>query len=32
MREILASERVGITLLVPKPLASLAKAEGRFGK
>jgi Transposase DDE domain len=30
--EILACTRVGITPLVPKPLTSPAKAEGRFGK
>jgi transposase len=30
--EILACERAGITPLVPKPLTSGAKAEGRFGK
>ena len=30
--EILECERVGITPLVPKPLTSPAKAEGRFGK
>jgi transposase len=30
--EILECERTGITPLVPKPLTSPAKAEGRFGK
>ncbi len=30
--EILACERAGITPLVPKPMTSGAKAEGRFGK
>jgi hypothetical protein len=30
--EILACEETGITPLVPKPLTSGAKAEGRFGK
>lgn len=30
--EILACEQAGITPLVPKPLTSPAKAEGRFGK
>ena len=30
--EILACEQAGITPLVPKPLTSGAKAEGRFGK
>ena len=30
--EVLACERAGITPLVPKPLTSGAKAEGRFGK
>ncbi len=30
--EILACERAGITPLVPKPLTSGAKADGRFGK
>ena len=30
--EILACERAGITPLLPKPLTSGAKAEGRFGK
>ena len=30
--EILACERAGMTPLVPKPLTSGAKAEGRFGK
>lgn len=30
--EILACTRAGITPLVPKPLSSPAKAEGRFGK
>ena len=30
--EILACTRAGITPLVPKPLTSPAKAEGRFGK
>ena len=30
--EILACEKIGITPLVPKPLTSGAKAEGRFGK
>jgi transposase len=30
--EILACEQTGITPLVPKPLTSGAKAEGRFGK
>jgi transposase len=30
--EILECERVGITPLVPKPLTSPAKAQGRFGK
>jgi transposase len=30
--EVLACEQAGITPLVPKPLTSGAKAEGRFGK
>src|SRR5215218_8970207 len=30
--EILACERAGITPLVPKPMTSGAKADGRFGK
>jgi transposase len=30
--EILACERAGMTPLVPKPMTSGAKAEGRFGK
>ncbi len=30
--EILASEAAGVTPLVPKPLTSGAKADGRFGK
>src|SRR5215204_1070662 len=30
--EVLACERAGITPLVPKPMTSGAKAEGRFGK
>jgi hypothetical protein len=30
--EILECEQTGITPLVPKPLTSPAKAEGRFGK
>ena len=30
--EILACEETGMTPLVPKPLTSGAKAEGRFGK
>jgi len=30
--EILACEQAGMTPLVPKPLTSGAKAEGRFGK
>lgn len=30
--EILACEQVGITTIVPKPLTSGSKAEGRFGK
>jgi transposase len=30
--EILACEESGITVTVPKPLTSGAKAEGRFGK
>jgi transposase len=30
--EILACEAVGVTPLVPKPLTSTAKADGRFGK
>jgi transposase len=30
--EILACEQAGITPLVPKPVTSPAKAEGRFGK
>src|SRR6516164_7656339 len=30
--EILACEEAGLTPLVPKPLTSGAKAEGRFGK
>ena len=30
--EILACQRAGMTPLVPKPLTSGAKAEGRFGK
>ncbi|GJD73147.1 IS1182 family transposase [Methylobacterium goesingense] len=30
--EILACERVGIAVTLPKPLTSGAKAEGRFGK
>jgi len=30
--EILASEQAGITVTLPKPMTSRAKAEGRFGK
>lgn len=30
--EILACEQAGITVIVPKPLTSGSKAEGRFGK
>jgi len=30
--EILACEQAGITAIVPKPLTSSSKAEGRFGK
>jgi transposase len=30
--EILACERVGITVTLPKPLTSTAKAQGRYGK
>src|SRR5450759_480367 len=30
--EILAREQAGITAIVPKPLTSKSKAEGRFGK
>ena len=30
--EILACEAAGVTPLVPKPLTSGAKADGRFGK
>jgi transposase len=30
--EILACEEVGITVTLPKPMTSSAKAEGRFGK
>jgi hypothetical protein len=30
--EILASEEAGITVTLPKPMPSRAKAEGRFGK
>jgi hypothetical protein len=30
--EVLACERAGVTPLVPKPMTSGAKAEGRFGK
>jgi transposase len=30
--EILACEKAGITVIVPKPLTSGSKAEGRFGK
>src|ERR1700730_17148594 len=30
--EILACERAGITVTLPKPMTSSAKAEGRFGK
>jgi transposase len=30
--EVLACERAGVTPLVPKPLTSGAKADGRFGK
>ncbi|WP_446719416.1 hypothetical protein [Inquilinus sp. OTU3971] len=31
-KEILACDQAGMTPLVPKPLTSGAKAEGRFGK
>ncbi|CCW18257.1 Mobile element protein [Sphingobium indicum BiD32] len=31
-QEILASEQAGITVTLPKPMTSRAKAEGRFGK
>jgi transposase len=30
--EILACDRAGITVTLPKPMTSLAKSEGRFGK
>ncbi len=30
--EILACDRAGITVTLPKPLTSSAKAQGRFGK
>ena len=30
--EILACEEAGITVYLPKPMTSPAKAEGRFGK
>jgi hypothetical protein len=30
--EILACERAGITVTLPKPMTSAAKADGRFGK
>jgi transposase len=30
--EILACEQAGITVTLPKPMTSNAKAEGRFGK
>src|SRR5271155_2787455 len=30
--EILACEEAGITVTLPKPMTSNAKAEGRFGK
>src|SRR6516165_7345516 len=32
MRSILACDRAGITVTLPKPMTSGAKSEGRFGK